>query len=129
MDATVTSCGVSLVKMPFAERKTILYSRFIYIRGQAGIVKTRQVNMGIQMFFLISVNMNSGITTAIEIYIVSTTQTNSVNGSITTMLEIYNTSITEHDNHVGDFYSNWYDVTQYYNLLQVTERCKLSFFK
>ena len=49
-------------------------------------------------FFLTSVNVNSGITTASDTYIVNTTETN----SIMTLLEIYFTSITEHNRFIRE---------------------------
>ena len=49
-------------------------------------------------FFLVLVSMNVGITTVIEIYIASTTETDSVNGDITALIEIYLTNTTERNN-------------------------------
>ena len=52
-----------------------------------GIVKTRQVDVEIQIFFLISVSVNDRITTANVIYITSTTKTSIVNGGIMTVIK------------------------------------------
>ena len=97
-------CIISLAKSPFAKslacmHETAYLIQQIHLHKWAnGHFKNQASGHGGLSFFSISVRMNGGIITMIEMYIMSTTETDSVNSGITITFEIYITSKTECNN-------------------------------
>ena len=95
------ACTVSLIQLLFAESpghicQTVYFIQRAHLHKRAnGHCKNRQVVLRI---WTLSWFQHAWMT-AIEIYIASTTETNSMNSSIMTSLQIYITSITECDAH------------------------------
>ena len=86
----------------------------LHTRANGCCKKTKRVDMGDLIIFSFSVRENSGITTAIEIYTASPTESDSMNGGITTLHEIY---ITTHH-----WMQHWLiKTTKFKHLCQVDE--------